>query len=92
MTWSDFALGEPLRPRLTGWTGSWIDLQADIRCSVKYRRLERLTLAELLAPYRGPRTFADWSASDPRPFIAQTALALRGAVAAVNGRRGRGRP
>lgn len=28
MAWSDFGLGQPLRPQLTGWNGVWIHLQA----------------------------------------------------------------
>ncbi len=77
MSWSDFVLGEPLRSRPTGWNGTWIHLQADILCSVFYRRVERLSVAELIAPYRRPKTFAVWSASDPKPFLKQTALTLR---------------
>jgi D-aspartate ligase len=93
MTWSDFVLGEPPRPSPTGWKGRWIHLQADLWYSLRFRRLEGLSFGEILAPYRGPKTFDVWSASDPRPFLAQVALALRGAVAAI-GRRGRkgGRP
>jgi len=87
MTWSDFVLGEPIRPRPTGWKGSWIHLQADIRCSLAYRRLERLSLAELVAPYRQPKTFAVWSVSDPRPYLAQTVLGARGAAASLGRRR-----
>jgi D-aspartate ligase len=87
MAWSDFMLGERPRARRTGWNGSWIHLQADIRCSLTYRRLERLSAAQLVAPYRRPKTYAVWSATDPRPYLAQTALGLRGAVAALGRRR-----
>jgi D-aspartate ligase len=80
MAWSDFVLGERPRARRSGWNGSWIHLQADIRCSLAYRRLERLSAAQLVAPYRRPKTYAVWSATDPRPYLAQTALGLRGAV------------
>ena len=38
---------------------------------------ERLSLAEFAAPYRRPKTFAVWSRSDPRPYLAQTRLGLR---------------
>ena len=90
MSWSDFVLGQRPRARPTGWRGSWIHLQADIRCSIAYRRLERLTISELVAPYRRPKTFAVWSASDPRPYLAQTAHGVTAARAAlrrrVNGR------
>jgi predicted ATP-grasp superfamily ATP-dependent carboligase len=81
MTWADFVLGEPVRPQLTGWSGTWIHLQADLLCAVRYRRVERLSLAELVAPYRRSVRFADWSLSDPMPFLAQTALAARGLLA-----------
>ena len=87
MTWSDFVVGEPPRARPTGWNGSWIHLQADIRCSFSYRHLERSSFGELLAPYRRPKTFAVWSSSDPRPYVTQMALGLRGALAAVGRRR-----
>jgi D-aspartate ligase len=87
MAWCDFVLGERPRAQPTGWRGSWIHLQADIRCSFSHRRLERLSLAQLVAPYRRPKTFAVWSASDPRPYLAQTALGMRGALAALRRRR-----
>jgi predicted ATP-grasp superfamily ATP-dependent carboligase len=74
--WSELALGEPLPLRPTGWCGCWIHLQADVACSLR----ERLSLGELSAPYRRPTVFADWSASDPRPFLAQTSIGLRAAV------------
>jgi predicted ATP-grasp superfamily ATP-dependent carboligase len=85
MAWSDFGLGEPLRPALTGWNGTWIHLQADLVCAVRYRRMEQLGLGAWLAPYRRPKVFADWSASDPKPFLAQSALALRGLLKAGSG-------
>jgi D-aspartate ligase len=88
MAWSDFVLGERPRGRRTTWNGSWIHLQADIRCSVVYRRTERLSAAELVAPYRRPKTYAVWSAADPRPYLAQTALGVRGAVAGLRRARG----
>ena len=74
--WSELALGEPLRLQPTGWRGCWIHLQADIACSLR----ERLGLREFLTPYRRPKIFADWAASDPLPGLAQTAIALRGAI------------
>jgi predicted ATP-grasp superfamily ATP-dependent carboligase len=83
MTWSDFALDRSIRLQPTNWDGTWVHLQADIRCWFAYRDIEQLSLSEFLAPYRRPKTFAVWSASDPKPFIAQTALAARGALAAL---------
>lgn len=87
MTWADFARGESVRPHPTGWNGVWVHLQADLLGWFFYRHVEQLSLSELLAPYRRPKTFAVWSASDPKPFLAQTALTARGALAAL----GRGR-
>jgi D-aspartate ligase len=81
MAWSDFGLGTPFRPTLTGWNGTWIHLQPDLVCAVRHRRVEKFGLAEWIAPYRRPTVFADWSASDPKPFLAQSALALRGLFA-----------
>ena len=74
--WSELVRGEPLRLEATSWRGCWIHLQADVACSLQ----ERLRVGRLLAPYRRPKVFADWSASDPRPFLAQTAIALRAAA------------
>ncbi len=56
-------------------------LQAELLCAVRHRTTERLGIGELLAPYRRPLRFGDWSASDPRPFIAQSALAVRDTLA-----------
>jgi D-aspartate ligase len=80
MAWSDFVLDERPRRRRTAWNGSWIHLQADIRCSLVYRRQERLSATELVAPYRRPKTYAVWSPTDPRPYLAQSALGIRGVI------------
>jgi predicted ATP-grasp superfamily ATP-dependent carboligase len=88
MAFADFALGERVAPRLTGWRGAWIHLQADLKCALLHRRTERLGFAALAAPYRGPVTFGDWSASDPKPFVVQAALAVRSLL--PFGRRGAG--
>ncbi len=85
MAWADFVRGERPYAQPTGWTGAWIHLQADLMCAVRYRRVERYGFRELVAPYRRPVRFADWSLSDPMPFVAQTALAARGAFGAVRG-------
>jgi len=86
MTWSDFVLGEPPRRRRTAWEGSWIHLEADLRCSIAYRRFEGFSAAQLVAPYRRPKRFAVWHASDPRPWLAQTALGARDTIARVRNR------
>ena len=71
------------RPSLvrTRWEGTWTHLSADLVASVRHRRQERLSLAEYLAPYRRRTVFAVWSASDPLPFLAESALAARRLVA-----------
>jgi D-aspartate ligase len=80
MAWSDVVLGRRLDVRPTGWRGAWIHLQADVGATIRYRRVERLGLREIVAPYMKPKTFAVWSLRDPRPFAAQTALLARRAL------------
>jgi D-aspartate ligase len=87
MAWSDFVLDEPLQPRPTGWRGTWIHFQADIRRFVADRHVERLSVADLLASYWGPKAFAVWSRSDPRPFLAETVHGARGAARLLAERR-----
>ena len=79
MAWSDFGRGEGTGARPTGWRGTWVHLQADLRCLLLHRRSEHFTLGEWLAPYRRAKAHAVWSAADPKPLLAQTALVLRGA-------------
>jgi predicted ATP-grasp superfamily ATP-dependent carboligase len=81
MTYADFALGEPPRAARTDWRGTWIHLQADLMCAVRYRHVERLGVAALCAPYFRSVRFGDWAAGDPKPFFAQTALAARSLLA-----------
>lgn len=89
--WQDFACGEAVRNEHTGWRGYWIQLQADVACSVLFGRREGLRLGSFLSPYRAPHVFAVLSAADPAPFVLQSKLALHrlatGAVANVGGRR-----
>jgi D-aspartate ligase len=77
MAWSEIVHGELPRTRRNGWDGTWVHLLADVRCWWSYRQLERMSLPEFLAPYRRPKTFAVWSASDPGPFLAEAALSVR---------------
>ena len=83
LAWRDFVLGEDLRVQRRDWAGVWIHLQADLLGSLFYRHAETLSLAAFLAPYRRPKTFAVWSASDPRPFAVQTARLAGDARAAL---------
>jgi predicted ATP-grasp superfamily ATP-dependent carboligase len=77
MSLADFGLGEPPRARPTGWNGTWVHLQADVACWLRHRHEETIGLGEWLAPYLRPQRHAVWSASDPGPFLHQTALAAR---------------
>jgi hypothetical protein len=76
MAWSELCGDRPsVRPN--GWRGAWIDLQADLFCALFLRRLERLRLADYVAPYRGRKIFAVGSARDPGPFVAQVERTAR---------------
>ncbi len=77
MSFADFGRGEPPRARPTGWSGTWVHLQADVACWLRYRHQEAIGLGEWLAPYLRPHRHAVWSASDPGPFLHQTRLAAR---------------
>jgi predicted ATP-grasp superfamily ATP-dependent carboligase len=81
LTYADFATGAAPRCRPTPWRGTWVHLQADVACWLRYRDRERLGLREWLAPYLRPQRHAVWSAADPGPFLRQTALVARGLVA-----------
>jgi D-aspartate ligase len=77
LAWSEHTTGHAEAVVPSSWSGVWIHLHADILYSVLYRRHDPVALAEFLAPYRRPKIFAVWSASDPMPFVhqwAQTAL------------------
>jgi D-aspartate ligase len=76
MAWSELS-GERPSVYPNGWRGAWIDFQADLFCAIFLRHVERLPLAECVAPYRGRKIFAVWSARDPGPFLAQVERAGR---------------
>jgi predicted ATP-grasp superfamily ATP-dependent carboligase len=85
MAWSDYALGEAPSARANGWRGAWIDLPSDVFATLFLRHAEpSLTFADYTAPYRGRFVPAVWSTSDPKPFLAQLAHALRSATAAAS--------
>ncbi len=70
-TWLDFVESQTARLAENGWRGYWIHLQADLLCSLVFRRQERLSRAAFAAPYRAPHVLAIWEAADPRPFALQ---------------------
>ena len=76
MAWSELC-GDRPSGRPNGWRGAWIDFQADLFCALFLRRVERLRLADYVAPYRGRKIFAVWSARDPGPCLAQIGRAGR---------------
>lgn len=76
MAYQDAAFGR-VDPQTAGeWRGALIHLHADLLNALVFRKIESLSWAELLAPYRGPHTFAVWSRSDPLPFLTQWARTL----------------
>lgn len=73
------ALGLPL-PESRGQTyrgTKWIYLRRDFRTAFHYWRTGELGAREWLRSWRGPKTWAVWSLSDPLPFLADWLLALR---------------
>lgn len=85
LAWRESVLGEKVSACPNGWEGVWVHLLDEVYYSMFFRRLERLSLREYLAPYRRPKTYAVWSASDPKPFLVQCSQALRRmSVAAVS--------
>lgn len=71
LMYAEHALSTPEDARPNGWQGRWIHLYEDLHWSLGMRGVERLSLSESLAPYRGPKVFAVWSRKDPRPFVWQ---------------------
>lgn len=71
------------------WPGVWVHLHADLLRSLQNWRREGLTPGDYAGPYRREKTFAVWSAGDPKPFLAQWSHSFRKACSAVlriNGR------
>ena len=86
LAWREAVLGERAGMRFNGWNGVWIHGLDDVYYGAFHRAVERSSLGEYLAPYRRPKTYAVWSASDPKPFLAQVRHAIgRAARAAVDG-------
>ncbi|MEW6488217.1 MAG: hypothetical protein AB1578_09930 [Thermodesulfobacteriota bacterium] len=86
MAWMDRVEGRPQEVRPRGWPGVWVNLHADLLCSLLLRRRDPVGLKEFLAPYRRSVVDAVWSARDPGPFLAQWGRTLRdGSAAALRG-------
>jgi D-aspartate ligase len=83
--WADVMDATPLRFERHARNPVWIH-EADVIASLVHRQEERLPLRELVAPYRRPKTFAVWSIVDPKPFMAQMAMALRDVTTAIRRR------
>jgi predicted ATP-grasp superfamily ATP-dependent carboligase len=70
LAWREAAGDTGLHASENGWRGVWIDLLHDAYFAVLHRHSEKLSFREFIAPYRRPKTFCVWSASDPLPFLA----------------------
>ena len=64
----DLPLPAELRQEYLGV--KWIDLRHDIQSAVYYLRKRELTLADWYRSWRGPKAYAVFSWSDPKPFWA----------------------
>lgn len=82
LAWREAVLGEKVAARFNGWRGVWIHVLDDLYYGLFHRAVENASWRQYLAPYRRPKTFAVWSAADPRPFLAQGYHALSQAAAA----------
>lgn len=86
LAWSEIMEGRVQTARTTHWPGVWIHLHSDVLYRLLRRRTEELGARSFVAPYLRPKTYAVWSASDPRPFFAEWSRTARlGARAAWGG-------
>jgi len=83
LAWSEHVTGRAEPTVANDWRGVWIHLHADLLYSLFYRRHEPIPLGEFWAPYRRPRVFAVWSATDPRPFVSQWSRTAWNGVSAL---------
>jgi D-aspartate ligase len=77
LAYQEAAWGEVTLPSASGWSGVLIHLHADLLNTLFFRKIEALTLKQLVTPYFRRKTFAVWSASDPFPFLAEWGRTLR---------------
>ena len=90
LAWSDYVTGRVDQVEPTHWDGVWIHLHADILRATFDRRREQDGFREFARVYRRRKTYAVWSASDPRPFLAQWARTARAAPHRLLGGSGTG--
>ena len=76
----------PAKPE--SWPGAWIHLHADLLRTMQNWRREQLSIGDYIKPYGRPRTFAVWSAGDPKPFFSQWSRSLRHATHLLSGKSG----
>ncbi|MBA2565924.1 MAG: hypothetical protein H0V09_10965 [Gemmatimonadetes bacterium] len=76
LAWREHVAGAPLRMRPNDWRGVWIHEQSDILYMLRFHGREGLGVADYVAPYRRPKTFAVWSRQDPRPALVEWAAAF----------------
>jgi predicted ATP-grasp superfamily ATP-dependent carboligase len=60
-----------------GWQGAWLHLHADLLYTARWSGREELDWADFRRSYSGPKTYAVWSARDPKPFLAEWGGTLR---------------
>jgi predicted ATP-grasp superfamily ATP-dependent carboligase len=83
LAWADYVDAQPARVQPSGWSGTWVNLHADLLYSLLHRRDAPVSLGELAGTYAGVTIEALWSARDPLPFVTQWARTGRDGIAAV---------
>jgi len=71
LAYQDAAFGTLPGMSAKPWDGVLIHLRADILSAVLYRRIERLSLRQLAAPYLRRKVWAVWDYRDPLPFFGE---------------------
>jgi predicted ATP-grasp superfamily ATP-dependent carboligase len=77
LAYSEHVLGEVPASLAIAWPGVWIHFHADLLYALLRRDGDNVGFSEFIAPYRRPKTYAVWSATDPMPFIAEWARSAR---------------
>jgi predicted ATP-grasp superfamily ATP-dependent carboligase len=92
LAWREAVSGEKVKASYNGWNGVWINFLDDVYYGAFFRETEGLSLRQYLAPYGRRKTFAVWSAADPKPFMTLCYKSLKeAAVAALDHRNRAGR-
>jgi D-aspartate ligase len=89
LAWSEAVADQRPSASPNAWDGFWVHFLDDVYYGLFFRGREGLSLRQYLSAYRGPRTYAVWSARDPGPFLAECSYTYRKAVAMGTNRRGR---